>query len=260
LKEPLVAYFDETGTHGAPVVCVAGYLFDTAGAHHFAALHAERVKPLLPAAARGVFHAADCFRCSKQFASLTRRNSSEIFDALIDVLKSTSMYGIIVEIETVAYERQIKRLGAHLRSMVGSAYSICAVRCAGNVAEWLEQHGIAGDVHYYFEAGCRYAGEAAHFFSQIRDTPQLQSRFRFGGNSYPTKDQAPQLQAADLLVWEWQRERATLTVPENQHRGRRKTLKQLTQDGPAHEWEHLTNIGVVAIVNAVYGLKSNRSK
>ena len=36
----LKAYFDETGTHkGAPLVCVAGYLFDNDAANKFEALH-----------------------------------------------------------------------------------------------------------------------------------------------------------------------------------------------------------------------------
>jgi len=46
------AYFDETGTHkGAPLVCVAGYLFDNDAANKFKALHGARVKPLLPESA-----------------------------------------------------------------------------------------------------------------------------------------------------------------------------------------------------------------
>ncbi|MGO9338231.1 MAG: DUF3800 domain-containing protein [Terracidiphilus sp.] len=255
------AYFDETGTHGgAPVVCIAGYLFDSVAAIKFEALHAERVKPLLPTSARGIFHAASCFsRCDK-FDSLTQTQSNDIFDAMIEVLDSTLIYGILTEIETAVYEAAIKRLGPQVRRMVGSAYSICAIRCAENVSEWLAKRGIAGDVHYFFEAGCQYAGEVAHFFKQIESTPELKSRFRFGGCSFVTKQDAPQLQAADLLAWEWQRERATLTVPENRHRQRRATLKRLAANGHPYQLEPLSNVGALAIVNSFYSLTSNRSK
>ncbi len=257
---PLKAYFDETGTHGAPVVCVAGYLFDGGSAIRFEALHTERVKPLLPASAQGTFHAANCFSRCTEFDSLNRTQSNDIFDAMIEVLKSTLMYGMLAEIETAVYEAEIKRLGPKVRRMVGSSYSICAIRCAQNVAEWLTENGIEGDVHYLFESGCQYAGEAAHFFKQIGRTPELKSRFRFGGCSFVTKQEAPQLQAADLLAWEWQRERATLTEPEKHHRERRLTLRRLAANGHPHQLEHISNVGVFAIVNSFYGIASNRSK
>ncbi|MFZ0523185.1 MAG: DUF3800 domain-containing protein [Candidatus Acidiferrales bacterium] len=257
---PLKAYFDETGTHGAPVVCVAGYLFDGEAAAKFEALHTERVKPLLPLSAQGIFHAANCFSRCDEFDSLTQAQSNDIFDAMIEVLKSTPMYGMLTEIETAVYQAEVKRLGPKVRRMVGSAYSICAIRCAENVAEWLSKNSIEGEVHYVFEAGSQYAGEAAHFFKQIGRIPELKSRFRFGGCSFVTKREAPQLQAADLLAWEWQRERTTLTEPEKQHRERRVTLKRLATHGHPHQLEFLSNVGALAIVSSFNGLTSNRSK
>ncbi len=260
-RQPLKAYFDETGTHGgAPLVCVAGYLFDNDAANKFEALHAARVKPLLPESARGIFHAAKCFSRCDEFDSLTPTGSNDIFNAMIETLRSTMMYGMLTEIETAVYDAEIKRLGPQVRKMVGSAYSISAIRCAENVVEWLTKNGIAGDVHYFFEAGCQYAGEATHFCKQIESTPELKSRFRLGGYSFVPKRDAPQLQAADLLAWEWQREWATLTVSENQHRERRSTLKRLADKEHPHQLEHLSNVGALAIVNSFYGLTSNRSK
>jgi len=258
---PLKAYFDETGTHeGAPLVCVASYLFDSDAAVKFEALHAERVRPLLPVSAHGIFHAASCFGCRDEFDSLTRTQSNDIFAAMLEALKSTMTYGMLTEIEAAVYDAEIKRLGPRVRKMVGSAYSICAIRCAENVAEWLTKRGIAGDVHYFFEAGNQYAGEAAYFFKQIESVPELKSRFRLGGYSFVQKQDAPQLQGADLLAWEWQREWATLTVPENRQRERRPTLKQLADNEHPHQFEHISNVGVVAIVNSFYGLASNRTK
>lgn len=258
---PLKAYFDETGTHeGAPLVCVASYLFDSDAAVKFEALHIERVRPLLPVSAQGIFHAASCFGRYDEFASLTRTQSNDIFAAMIDVLKVTMTYGMLTEIEAVVYDAEIKRLGPQVRRMVGSAYSLCAIRCAENIAEWLTKCGIAGDVHYFFEAGNRYAGEAAHFFKQIESAPELRSRFRLGGYSFVQKQDATQLQGADLLAWEWQREWATLTVPENKHRVRRPTLRRLVDNEHPHQFEHISNVGVLAIVNSFYGLTSNRSK
>jgi Protein of unknown function (DUF3800) len=254
---PLKAYFDETGTHkGAPLVCVAGYLFDNDAANKFEALHAARVKPLLPVSAQGIFHAAKCFGRHGEFDSLSPTESTNIFDAMIEVLRSTMMYGMLTQIETAVY----KRLDPEVRKMVGSAYSICAIRCAENVAEWLTKNGIAGNLQYFFEAGCQYAGEATHFCKQIESTPELKSRFRLCGYSFVPKRAAPQLQAADLLAWEWQREWATLTVSENRHRERRPTLKRLADKEHPHQWEPLSNIGALAIVNSFYGLRSNRSK
>jgi hypothetical protein len=77
-------------------------------------------------------------------------------------MKSTLMYGMLAEIETAVYEPEIKRLGPKVRRMVESSYSICTIRCAQNVAEWLTENGIEGDVHFLFESGRQYAGEAAN--------------------------------------------------------------------------------------------------
>src|SRR5260370_33009756 len=95
---PLKAYFDETGTHGAPVVCVAGYLFDGGAASKFEALHAERVKPLLPPSGQGIFHAATCFGHGNKVDSRTRPQSGEIFEGVVEVRKQTLRYGTTPEI------------------------------------------------------------------------------------------------------------------------------------------------------------------
>jgi len=103
-------------------------------------------------------------------------------------------------------------------------------------------------------------GKQHIFFKQIKSTPELKLRFRLGGYSFVQKQDAPQLQGADLLAWEWQREWATLTVPENRQRVRRPTLRRLADHEHPHQFEHISNVGVLAIVNSFYGLTSNRSK
>ncbi|MGH9711893.1 MAG: DUF3800 domain-containing protein [Candidatus Acidiferrales bacterium] len=257
MVEAYQAFFDESGTHqDSPLICVAGYLFSRDGAAHFADCWEAEVRPLLPSDA-DVFHAGDCFHRAGGFAGLASGESERIFDAMIRITKRTMAEGFIVAVPRGAYEAEVKRQ-PKVSLFIGSAYSLCAMRCVENAAGWLNSQGLVGDVEYIFEAGYEYAGEASNFFSAIGRSKELKSRYRLARYAFKPKRNAPPLQAADLLAWEWQRAYGTAMVPANQGRAWRGTLQSLRER--SHLVEHISDIGVVisAMVNSVYGLQSNR--
>jgi len=243
------AFFDETGTHaGSSRICVAGYLFFAEGANEFARLWEARVRPLLPSGVE-VFHSSGCIG--------EREKKDEILHTLVQTIKETMVVGAVVAIEKSAYEAEAQRQ-PQFRRILGSAYSVCAMRCAQYMAVWLERNALAGRIKYFFEAGNEHEGEAKHFLSQIEQNRELKERYRMDEYSFVPKGGAPQLQAADLLAWEWQRNHETAMNPEHSGREWRPTLTSLCERPHYAELLTGTRLGILAMVNLFYGLQSNR--
>jgi hypothetical protein len=68
---------------------------------------------------------------------------------------------------------------------------------------FLEKSGSSESVIYAFEAGHPRAAEARDFMRAAVKNPEVKSRYRHAGDSFPPKSQAVPLQAADMLAYEW---------------------------------------------------------
>jgi hypothetical protein len=249
-------YMDESGTHDdSALVCVAGYVFSKPQAIAFGHQWQMEVKPLLPPGAE-VFHANDCIGRYGKFSVLSRPQSEGIVDAMVRVVKNTMTFGAVAAFKQADYKEEIKR-EPKLRDFVGSAYSLCAMRCIELVNQRFEEEHCTGEAQFIFEAGNEYAGEISHFLSNAFRNPELRNRFRIGGYDFLPKKEAPPLQAADLLGWEW-RKAYEIAVAKTSKSEWRLTLKSLCER--PHVAAHITkeSMGVAAIVNSFYGLRSNR--
>jgi len=269
----LEAYFDETETHpNSSFICVAGYLFSKENALRFANLWNEKVKPLLPENVE-VFHAVDCYARQKDFKKISERDRDAIFDAMISIIKDTIDFGIIVGVDRSEYESTIKeqqyikcKIGTpikkqqHIKRKIGTPYTLCALRCAEYVADWLLEQKIEGDVFYHFEAGHKNQGELDQFLKRISHSPARKQKYRLNNWDFRTKTEAVQLQAADLLSWEWQRSYATAYQPGCEKRKWRMTLKELAEK--PHKAEHITPKGIIikTIVNIFNQIEANPPK
>ena len=181
----------------------------------------------------------------------------KIVDTLVEIAKQTMVVGAVAAIETGTYEAETQRQ-PQIRRVVGSAYSLCAMRCAQYMAAWLDRNVLPGRIKYFFEAGNEREGEARHFLLQIERNRELKQRYRMDEYSFVPKPDAPQLQAADLLAWEWQRNHETAMNPDKSRHEWRLTLKSLCERPHYAEFLAETRTGILAMVNLFYGLKSNR--
>jgi len=172
---------------------------------------------------------------------------------MVSIIRDTMSFGVIVSVDPKEYEVEMQRQ-PNIRRFVGSAYSICALRCAEYVSGWVGENGMQGDIFYRFEDGCLHAGEASDLMSKIGEIPQLKVQYRYGGHSFLSKLDSLPFQAADLLVWEWQHAFVTATVDGRHERRWRTNLKSLV-DKP-HKAERLSNVGISikAMANSFYGL------
>jgi hypothetical protein len=232
----LKGYLDENGTHqGAALTCAAGYLFTREGADAFA----DGWAPFLASKELKFCRASEC-ACRDDF--------EEIFSTLTDLIKSTSLAGVVRFI--LPDDSASLREDVRVQHFTGSSYSLCILSCMEHMAQIA---GKSGDtILYFIERGNEFAGEVRHFLNQIKDTPELMERFAMeGAHTYDKKD-VIQLQAADCLAWEFGRAYT--------HPHWIEPLKRLCEE--RHYISGFSDISAVVqgMVNSFYGLKSNRKK
>lgn len=237
----LKAYIDETGTHnGAALSCAGGYLFTPDGADAFD----EAWAPFVGSKDLGFFHAKVHYR---------RDDAKEIFSRLISLIVGTARQGVIRFIDPV---RIGSLKGSPLQQFTGSTYSLCVLSCMERMAELAHETG--DEIIYFIEDGNEYEGELLHFLADIKTNPELRKRLAMlGADTYP-KSKVIQLQAADLLAWEFGRAYLNSTDPaRNEWRTSLKELNALPHYISAFSD---TSVGIQAMINSFYGLRSNRTK
>lgn len=205
----LEAYCDETGTHGgAPLTAVGGYLFNQDGVKLFNDKWSEVLRPLT---AKGIeyFHARDCCNPKRTtpFNRLTDEEANKFVLDLIALIRETVTAGFIVGIENSAFvDAKSETIGMDMERVTGSKYTLCVSHCLHFIGQWVEQKAHPEDeIVYYFEAGCAHSTEAHTVMNRIEKNDVLRKQYRYAGHGFHPKRLHKPLQAADLLVWQWQR-------------------------------------------------------
>jgi hypothetical protein len=253
--ETFETYCDATGTHDAAyLTLVGGYLFTKPAAIDFKDRWMKEVKPLLPPGV-DFFHASECIQGFNKWKVLSQEQRDKIVEIMVDITKQTMSYGITVCIPTATYQQVIQH-DPKMRNMAGSAYYLCLIRCVEYFSSWLERGKLDGDITYFFEAGDKYAGQAADFLSKIKNHDELCRRYRLHDYGFPTKADAPPLQAGDLLAWEWQRSYGTAMIPGLEARPWRRTLANLAEKYHQAELLTETSVGLRAMLNTLSGVSS----
>jgi hypothetical protein len=199
----LTAFFDETGTHGlAPITCVGGYVFDVDGQRAFVDQWSKILEPLEHKGVR-YFHAADCNTGNGVFSNLNSAQRRAFFGDLISLVRSTAKFGTAAAIEDEVFKQVMLR--SKLQTFTGTKYTACAIRSLTFLGQWADEQQFDGLICYKFESGNESQHEADRMMKRISEVPDLSQRFRYGGHEFKPKDSLMPLQAADLLVWLWQR-------------------------------------------------------
>jgi len=256
----LKGYFDESGTDKArkqDFPCVAGFLFSSENALLFSQRWEEEIRPKLPTEVEA-FHASECFHGGKKsrYRGKSEAERMAIFDAMIALTNDTASHGVVVGVDATEYENEMKRQ-PKFRPMLGSPYSICALRCAHLIGDWLDTQGTTGDVPYYFEHGDHNKVELHEFFFLGEKQAEIKKRMRYGGHSFPKKGTAHPLEAADLLAWAWHRCYCTGVFEDREPPEWEGMIKKFTVKVQPEQIT-ATGLGINAMVNAFYGLHSTR--
>ncbi|TCB17799.1 DUF3800 domain-containing protein [Rhizobium leguminosarum bv. viciae] len=185
-------YIDESGTHAdSPSLAMAAYVFEEAQAPRFSRDWQRDLKQFgLPYA-----HMTDCATGNGHYASLSMQQRIETEKALIAHIRHRSLVGIAVAVDYSRY-RELFGKGRYDHD----AYTFCTALCIRAVHEWGMRSGFSGQFVYVFEAGHAAQGEANLAMNNVRSSSYGES---YNSHMFLDKQDAPPLQAADMLAWQW---------------------------------------------------------
>jgi len=197
------SYFDESGSHSdAHVLCVGGYIFGKSEAvsfsHQWANILAQYELPY--------FHMVDCAHGNPPFDVLSYQERIDVERFMIALIKDWALQGIGVTINSADFE---KLMPAH--PWIGSAYSFAAHILLAGVRAYIdfneEHHRSVSKAAYFFESGHASRGEADRIMTTLFLNKKARAGHRYAGHAFLPKEEAPPLQAADLLAWQWYTDR-----------------------------------------------------
>jgi hypothetical protein len=197
------AYFDESGSHdGAPILCVAGYIFKKSEAiklgHEWRKVLRWKKLPY--------FHMVECAHGNGPFANLTKDERVAVQTKLIDAIKRYAIQGVAITVDPAEYATFSKRL-PFKRGLYDNAYAFCAQVIMAGVSVFIERNPLIGRMAYFFEAGHSSAPQADEIMRTMLAQPAVKHQFRYAAHAFVEKQDAPQIQAADLLAWQWYTDR-----------------------------------------------------
>jgi tRNA nucleotidyltransferase/poly(A) polymerase len=126
----------------------------------------------------------------------------------------------------------LKELNAFLPKKVpgfGHAYPFMCHMAMQSLGQKIARERPGEEIAYIFESGDEHQAEAHTFMSNVLHSPEMKEAYLYKSHAFVPKQDAPPLQAADFLAWEyaryWERTAFKKTIP------MRKSLVALLSDG-----------------------------
>lgn len=186
----LQAYFDESERE-AGTFCVAGYAFASDQARKFS----KEWGRLFPHG----FHMVDLAAGRGAFKNMPRSTLDRLLREAVRAVNRRMSLGVAVSCKI----NELESAAPHWIRGFRRAYPICCHLCMTSLGKWLRDSRFAQNVAYFFESGHPYEGEARDFIRRAVCSKELRDAYRYYSDSFLPKADAPPLQAADLLAWEW---------------------------------------------------------
>ncbi|WP_112606800.1 DUF3800 domain-containing protein [Rhizobium sp. WW22] len=213
------AFFDESGSHdGSPVLGIAGYIFRKSEATKLG----HEWRKILKWKNIPYFHMVDCAHGNEHFANLTKQERIDVESKLIELIKKRSIQGFAVTIIESEFKQVLKEL-PEIKKVYDSAYSFSVHVILAGVLAWIGENPRAGEISYFFEAGHSSASNANSVMNELFN--QKQNEYRYAGHGFVEKMKSPAVQAADLLAWQWCKDKKN----QMEGRARRKDCEALLE-------------------------------
>jgi hypothetical protein len=192
----LEAYFDESGSHeGAPVLCVAGYLFERTKRDRLDFLWKE----VLDRYSLPFFHMVDCAHGNSPFNKLTKEERIAVESEMIAIIREHALFGFAIAVVEKEYNELFPRSPGN---PLGSAYTYCCWTLLSVIHEWIVRNQFNGKIAYYFEAGHKNESEANEIMNIIFGNPNLRASYRYAAHGFVDKKEIRAIQTADIIAWQ----------------------------------------------------------
>jgi hypothetical protein len=221
---PFSAYFDESGTHGSPIITVAGYIATVEQWAEFAREWDELLRR----------EGLTAFRMSKfearrgDFTEESGWNNERrlrVQKRLIGIIKRRVNIGIYCSLHLPAYD---DLMTGWRREQYGTSYSFCVKNCLAQVSYWALEFKRREPIAYVIEHGAGYNNEINVAFKAAFADEGKREALRLGSLDFKNKAAAIQLQAADMLAYEiWKESCNRYLTPKEKRRPMRRSLQSL---------------------------------
>lgn len=179
---------------------MGGFLYDADRLGELETRWAKRTRNL-----EKPFHAYDCFWGRDQFEGWPEPVRHLLMHDLAQITADTKLAGFVAFIERRDWDQWKQINQTEIVQRVGSPYSACLLHCITMAADLVRTRYPDQDVTYFFEAGCNKQREAEQFLYDLERNAQTRARLKINGHAFALKSKEIALGAADLLVWQWQR-------------------------------------------------------
>ncbi|MDP8983401.1 MAG: hypothetical protein M3O35_22730 [Acidobacteriota bacterium] len=206
------AFFDESIDRDKTVLAIGGFFFEP--------LHARKLnqawKRTLAHKDFGItdFHMTDCANSAPPFDKLGKGPCDRLARSLIKHIRHHAEFQVAVSVNIAEYVKCARMIseesGLDWLFSFGGPYTFIAQMAINNIAEYCDERAYRGLITYYFEQGTSFQKEAERFLGLIPFSPRLLTKYRYYTHMFvPKKGPAGMrlLQAADILAWEWMRDR-----------------------------------------------------
>ncbi|WFU08800.1 DUF3800 domain-containing protein [Rhizobium sp. CB3090] len=211
------AFFDESGTHdGSQILGIAGYIFRKSEAIKLG----HEWKKVLKLKNLPYFHMVDCAHGNGPFANLTRQERIEVETKIIEIVRKRSIQGFAVTVVESEFKQALEDF-PQIKEIYGSAYSFSVHLILAGVLAWIGANPRAGEISYFFESGHSSASKANSVMNELFH--HKRQEYRYLRHGFVEKARSPAVQAADLLAWQWCKDKKN----QMENRPRRKDCEAL---------------------------------
>lgn len=193
----LQAYFDAS-ERGNGAYCVAGYGFTPKQAKNFTKQWRKMLGDI------PYFRTADLLARQGVFRGISCKERDRIMKRAVAIVREFTAVSVIV----LCRRSEVDALAPTRKPGLRGPYPICCYFCMALLGQWLDKRSPrVGDIAYFFESGDEYAGEASAVMDKAKSSDGIEvgldKFYRYYSHAFVGKEDAPPLQAADLLAWEW---------------------------------------------------------
>ncbi len=143
----------------------------------------------------------DCAHGNEMFSPLTKKQRIRVATDVISIVKRRAAHGFAVSVDIAAFRKMMPSWGP-----ATSPYAFCARCVIDEIGRWFYKTGFTGKSTYYFEAGHESRSEADRVVGEVLTNPLNKIYgidYGYVAHSFVLKREAPAVQAADILAWQW---------------------------------------------------------
>lgn len=201
----LTAYIDESGTHkGSPVTMMAGFM----GTANKWVRFSREYSKLRKRYGFSIFHAKDLRSRAGEFRGWKPEKCMALANDFFYVIDDLSI-GFAVALSDADYQAHYLAGEKPKKLPQETLYGVCFRATAAFLMDQAAHRQRGGpdasppehSVNFVLESGHKHAGDAVRIFDYLKTRLPPEQRTIMGGISFDTKENCPELHAADFLAY-----------------------------------------------------------